>query len=286
MDSTQYDEIDRPFWVDGSRRMTGPTVAGIYDALLGGGHNTERERCEAEKITVVDPRAPLVAQTNRAFLNRAVGALAQMGVRQFIDLGSGFPTQGSVHEVAQAVAPDARVVYVDIDPVAVAFARELLLDNPNASAIPGDLRRPDQLLFRLTDPRLPVDLNQPAALLMVAVLHFEHDTDPYALVEQYVRALRGGSFLVFSHLAKESFGADEVARVRQQYAAAGQAPPVVRTHDEVARFFDGLEMVEPGLVYAPQWRPTQADVPWEFPDDARRSGTHVGVGCKTGQAGG
>lgn len=283
MDDTPFDQMDREFWVTAMRSTAEPSPAGIYDALLGGAHNTAADRTAAQRITRIDPRAPLVARANRAFLMRSVRHLVAAGIRQFLDLGSGYPTVNNVHQVAQAAAPEVSTVYVDIDPIAVAFSRHQLVDVPRVTAIPADLRRPEQVLTRLADPRLHdlLDLTQPVGLLMVAVTHFFSDVDdPYTVVARYVDALAPGSALALSHLAAESFDAEHVAAVQRLYAASGAPPPVTRTRDEVAAFFDGLRLLPPGLVYAPEWRSDDQAVPWDFPDAPHESGTHVGVALK------
>lgn len=279
----RYDMMDAAFWSESGQRagITQASPARVYDYLLGGMHNFAVDRAAGDAIIARNPDAPLVAKANRAFLGRAVRYLAGMGVRHFLDIGSGLPTAGNVHEVAQRASPDARVVYVDIDPIAVAHSQELLQDNDRAMAVPADIRRVDELLDRLSDPRVRriVDLDRPLALLLVAVLHFIPDEDgPTDLVAQLRGALAPGSWLVVSHLATESFSRDDVEAVRGIYRRGGAAEPITRSREQVHAFFGSWQLVDPGLVYLNQWRPDPDDGGAD--QDPRRSGGHAGVGFK------
>lgn len=231
-----------------------PNVARMYDYFLGGCHNFAADRAAAEQILTIFPDTGVAAQTNRAFLRRAVRYAAERGVRQFLDIGAGLPTQGSVHEVVRPIAPDARVVYVDNDEVAVAHARRLLPHDGRTAVARGDLRRPDELL---ADPvvRALLDLTRPVAVLLVAVLHFVPDADdPYAAVARLRDATAPGSMLALSHLTTD--GAPPVsAQEGQQVYQRSSAPIVPRPHAATARFFDGYDLVEPGLVWLADWRP-------------------------------
>jgi len=256
------------------------TAARIYDCYLGGIHNFPADREAARQVVAVYPFIPAAARANRAFLGRAVRTLADAGVRQFLDLGSGIPTRGNVHEIAQAVAADARVVYVDIDPVAVAEGQELLEANPYATAIRADLREPRAVLDHPEVRRL-LDPGAPTGLLLAAVLHFVPDDDQaYGVVEQLVAALAPGSYLVASHSAAESF--DPItARVgvpEDVYRRRTATPGTIRTRAGVTRFFAGLELLEPGVVGVDEWR----TAPYErAPDpDAHGPGLWAGVARK------
>ncbi|PTA44838.1 SAM-dependent methyltransferase [Micromonospora sp. RP3T] len=234
---------------------TRPNVARMYDYYLGGCHNFAADRAAAEEILKIFPDTGVAAQTNRAFLRRAVRWAAERGVRQFLDVGAGLPTQGNVHEVVRAVNPDARVVYVDTDEVAVAYARRLLpTDGGRTVVVRGDLRRPDELL---ADPtlRATLDLREPVALLLVAVLHFVPDADdPWTAVARLRDATAPGSLLALSHLTLD--GAPPLpARAGTEVYRRSSAPLVPRTHADVARFLDGYDLVEPGLVRLADWRP-------------------------------
>ena len=239
-----------------------PNPARIYDYFLGGKDNFPADREVAEQMLAIAPVAREVVEDNRVFLRRAVEVLAEAGVRQFIDLGSGLPTQGNVHEIAQAAAPEARVVYVDNDPMVVAHSRALLAGD-NTVAIEGDLRRPDTVLEH-PDVRELIDFDRPVALLLLAILHFVgDDEDPFGIVARYVDALPAGSHLAISHgtrdiperpdLSPEEM-ADMGAKVEQLYQLT-TASLVTRTRAEVERFFDGLELLEPGVVEIQRWRP-------------------------------
>jgi hypothetical protein len=193
---------------------------------------------------------------NRAFLARTVRYLAgQAGIRQFLDIGSGIPTMGNVHEVAQRAAPGTRVVYVDNDPVAVQHSRAILARNDHATAIQADLRRPREIL---DSPRLLglLDLSRPVALLLVAILHFFPDADePAALVAGLREALAPGSYVVISHGTTD--GQVPGVAAAMGYYSQATAPFQPRGHAAVAAFFQGLELVDPGLVPVPLWRPDQ-----------------------------
>ncbi|WP_433315033.1 SAM-dependent methyltransferase [Micromonospora sp. CA-269861] len=236
---------------------TRPNVARMYDYFLGGSHNFPADRAAADRVLEIFPETGVAAQTNRHFLRRAVRYAAEQGVRQFLDIGAGLPTQDAVHEVVRAVAPDARVVYVDYDEVAVGHARQLLTDVPGTAVVQGDLRRPDELLAH-PDVRATLDLDQPVAVLLLAVLHFvpDHD-DPWAAVARLRDATAPGSHLVLSHLTLDGIP-PELAERGQAVYRNSSAPLVPRTRAETARFFAGYDLVEPGLVATTRWRPDGA----------------------------
>ncbi|WP_088976919.1 SAM-dependent methyltransferase [Micromonospora coxensis] len=231
-----------------------PNVARMYDYFLGGCHNFAADRAAAEKILEIFPDTGIAAQANRHFLRRAVRHAAEQGIRQFLDIGAGLPTQGNVHEIVRQVAPDSRVVYVDHDPVAVAYAKRLLPTDDRTVVVRADLRRPDELLAH-PDVRAAVDLGRPVAVLLVAVLHFVTDAeDPYAAVARLRDATVPGSQLVLSHLTMD--GAPPLpAQQGQAVYRRSSAPLVPRTHADVLRFLDGYDLVEPGLVPVAEWRP-------------------------------
>ncbi|MEU4420172.1 SAM-dependent methyltransferase [Actinoplanes sp. NPDC024001] len=230
-----------------------PSAARIYDAFLGGTHNFAADRAVAARAVEMMPQTPLVAQANRAFLRRTVRYAIDHGIRQFLDLGSGIPTMHNVHEVAQAVAPDTRVVYVDIDPTAVLYARHLVDGDPHTAVVHGDLQQP-KILLAEPEVRDLLDLSRPVAVLMIAVLHFVPDSPllPAAL-RAYREAAAPGSLLVISHGAGGSSSA-EVDRLADLYNRTG-TPLVPRDAEQVARFFEGWRLVEPGLVGVQAWRP-------------------------------
>ncbi|MGE5155886.1 MAG: SAM-dependent methyltransferase, partial [Betaproteobacteria bacterium] len=254
------------------------TAARIYDYLLDGVHNFPADREVAQKVIAALPHVREAAQANRAFLGRAVRYLAEQGIDQFIDIGSGLPTQGNVHEIAHAVRPEARVVYVDIDPLAVAESLDLLAQDDRATAVRGDLREPEAILAH-PEVRRVLDLNRPVGLLLFAVLHFVIDDDlAYGVVERVARELVSGSYLAASHGATETplppEQAESMERAYDQRTTTGSGKP--RTREEFARFFAGWDVVEPGLVWVPQWRP-DGQVPAEMVADPTISGCWAGV---------
>ncbi|MFC4149018.1 SAM-dependent methyltransferase [Micromonospora mangrovi] len=231
-----------------------PNVARMYDYYLGGCHNFAVDRAAAQRVLEIFPDTGVAAQTNRAFLRRAVRFAAEQGIRQFLDIGAGLPTQGNVHEVVRPLAPDARVVYVDNDEVAVAYARRLLPSDGRTVVVHGDLRRPGRLLAD-PDVRGLIDFDRPVAVLLAAVLHFVVDADnPWAAVGLLRNATAPGSLLAVSHLTMD--GAPPIGAAQGQAVyRRSSAPLIPRPHAEVLRFFDGYDLVEPGLVRLAEWRP-------------------------------
>ncbi|WP_239137591.1 SAM-dependent methyltransferase [Sphaerisporangium rufum] len=223
----------------------------MYDYYLGGKDNLPVDRECAEEVIRKTPHVRLMARSNRDFLGRAVRFLAgECGITQFLDIETGLPTQSNVHQVAQEINPRARVVYVDNDPLVLAHARALLADNPNTHAMAGDLREP---LHILGDPHVRGVLifGEPVAVLLCAVLHFIRDSeDPYGIVDTFIRAMAPGSYLLVSHAEQRR----ALMPARAAYDRAN-APAVLRTLVEIASFFYGLRLVEPGVVYVPLWRP-------------------------------
>ena len=232
-----------------------PNVARIYDALLGGKDNYAADREAAEELLKAVPGAMAAARENRAFLGRAVRFLAgEAGIRQFLDIGTGLPTLGNVHEIAQAANPAARVVYADYDPVVLLHANVLLAKAVTVAAVDADLRYPRDLL---TSPavRALIDFDEPVAVLLVAVLHFLEDSDdPWKIVDCIKDHMAPGSYLVVSHVTGDDLPPDARQQAREVYENAS-APGVTRAYDDIARFFDGLVMLAPGLVNVPTWRP-------------------------------
>jgi S-adenosyl methyltransferase len=237
---------------------TTPNVARMYDYALGGKDNFEVDRQIMEQLYAVVPYGPQPAFENRRFLGRAVRFLAQSGIRQFLDIGSGLPTMGNVHEVAQAVNPEARVVYVDYDPVAITHSRALLVHNDKATAIQADMRRPMDILTSPEAIRL-IDFTQPMAVLLVAMLHLLPDEEsPAAIVAQFRDAMAPGSYVVLSHITSHEQPPQVVAQLVEVFKQARE-PMVPRSRREILRFFNGFELVDPGLVKAPEWRPDETD---------------------------
>jgi SAM-dependent methyltransferase len=267
--------VTRPSWAPDGIDLTRPSAARVYDYYLGGSHHVEADREMARRAIADWPDLPLIMRANRAFLRRAVARLVELGVRQFLDLGSGIPTSGSVHEVAQGLAPDSTVVYVDVDPVAVAHGRAILDGNPRAAAVRGDLRRPDQILG---DPAVTglLDLDRPVALLLVAVLHFvSADDAPAEAVQAFRRALAPGSHLVITHATADFHPPELTASHRALYRRTS-TPMTMRTRGEVEAMFAGFELLPPGVVLGETWHP---DTPPAH--DPERVPLWVGVGRRT-----
>jgi hypothetical protein len=230
--------------------------ARMYDYYLGGKDNFPADREAAEQALAATPAVRDMARQNRAFLQRVVRFLARdAGIRQFIDIGTGLPTQGNVHEIAQAITPDARVVYVDNDPIVIVHS-DALLAGHNTTAIQADLREPNVILEH-PEVREVIDLDQPVAILLIAVLHFLQDADdPVGIVARLRDAMAAGSYLAISH------GAPDLAQVQSRVTAEvlrayqrSSAPLTLRSRAEIERFFDGFELVDPGLVQVQSWRP-------------------------------
>jgi S-adenosyl methyltransferase len=255
--------VDQPAWATSDIDVTRPNVARMYDAFLGGSHNFAADREMAAQIVASWPETPRVARANRAFLRRVVRFLVDAGVRQFLDLGSGIPTVGNVHEIAQAKRPDARVVYIDVDPVAVAHSRAILAGNPNTAIIHADLCEPKRILSDEAVDRL-LDLSEPVAVLLVSVLHFIPDErEPYAAVRALTAATPPGSYLALSHASEPRADAETAEEIADLYRRRTTTPGVLRSPAEILAFFDGYELVEPGLVDLPQWHPDGPDDPGE-----------------------
>ena len=258
------------------------TAARIYDYHLGGTHNFPADRAAARAVTERFPLVPMMARTNRAFLRRTVRFLVDAGVHQFLDIGSGIPTEGNVHEVAQQAVPDARVAYVDVDPLAVAEGLELLEGNEYATAVRADIRGPEAILNHPRVTKL-LDFDRPVGLLLVAVLHFVTDDDQaYDVVSRLMAGLVPGSYLVVSHAAASPVDAnhDDIAVLQDVYKRQTASPFQVRTRAGIELFFTGLELVEPGLVWLPEWLPAPDD-PTDFARDPQACGGLGGVGKLT-----
>ncbi|GAA0426143.1 SAM-dependent methyltransferase [Streptomyces luteireticuli] len=264
--------MERPGWAPQGIDLSVPSVSRIYDYYLGGSHNFEVDREAGRRAIRAFPGMPKIMQANRAFMRRAVRHAVGHGVTQFLDIGSGIPTFGSVHETAQEADPASRVVYVDHDPVAVAHSRAVLEGNEHGGVLSADLRKPAEIL-RSAEVGGLLDLDRPVALLLVAVLHFVPDEDdPWALVAELRDALAPGSLLVLTHASTDAGQAkpeegEKVKKVQHVYRTIG-SPLCTRDHPQVARFFDGFTMVEPGLVPMPLWRPDPGDGPVHGPGGA------------------
>jgi hypothetical protein len=265
-----------PDWAPEGIDVEAPSVARMYDFFLGGSHNFAADRALAEKALAVFPDAPYIVRANRAFLRRAVTALCGAGVDQFLDLGSGIPTVGNVDEVAHALNPDARIVYVDIDPVAAAHATALLSGDARVRVLHADLRDPKSVLAQATaDGHL--DLARPVAVLMVSVLPFVADRDdPAGIVAAYRDASAPGSYLVVSH-GTSDYQPEATGKVEGVYTRAAQ-PGVFRSRAELRALMPGYELLAPGLVDAVAWRPEPGEPPDPLGGDAARYSLLAAVG--------
>jgi hypothetical protein len=253
--------MERPSWVPADVDLTRPSAARVYDYYLGGSHNLEVDRRMAREAIAMWPDLPAIMQSNRAFLRRAVRYVAEQGISQFLDIGSGIPTVGNVHEAAQQVNPDARVVYVDSDPIAVAHSRAILAGNEQTAVVQADLREPDAL-FEHPAVGDTIDLNRPVAVLMVAVLHFVSDEDdPWGMIAGYRDRLAPGSFLAISHAGYEADEETDASREARKIYNRDVTRTTIRDRTEFGRLFDGFALVEPGVVRVPAWHPeSPADI--------------------------
>jgi hypothetical protein len=264
----------QPGWVPPGIDTETANIARVYDWWLGGDHNFRADQDAARAMIAVEPNARAIARANRGFLGRAVRFLAaEAGIRQFLDIGSGIPTASNVHQVAQDTAAGARVVYADADDVAVAHSRLMLEDNPGATIIQADLREPAKIL---ADPetQLLLDFTRPVAVLLVAVLHFIPDADhPYQSVATLRDALPSGSYLVISHACRDAMP-DVASAAETVYKSRVPSQGRARTREEIARFFHGFSLIDPGLVWMSQWRP---DRPEDVPDHPEKFWFLAGV---------
>ena len=230
-----------------------PNIARVYDARLGGKDNFAVDRAVAEHMSKVFPDGGKAARNNRALLGRAVRYMAAQGISQFLDLGSGLPTVQNTHQIAQAANPGARVVYVDNDPMVLSHGRALLAENASTTVVTADLREPGKIMA-LPEITGFLDLARPVGLILNAVLHYVLDEeDPYGIVDHYKELLPPGSYLLITQFCNESDASGELVTVLQH--AFGQCQP--RSRGEITRFFDGFDLVPPGVVHLVQWRPEE-----------------------------
>jgi len=230
-----------------------PSVARMYDYYLGGKDNYQVDREAADRVRAAVPEVGDLALENRAFLRRAVRFLVRRGVRQFLDIGSGLPTAGNTHEIAQEIVPDARVVYVDNDPVVLTHGRALLATNEHTTVVQADLRRPGELVERAKATGL-VDFDEPVGVLMMAIMHFLAEDERDAIMGGLRDALAPGSHLAASHVTAQGRPAEAAKQVEAVYAAT-PTPLYFRDRDDIAPFFAGFELYEPGLVTLDEWNP-------------------------------
>jgi hypothetical protein len=239
-------------WIPPAVDLTKPSAARMYDYALGGKDNSAVDRAAVEKVGEALPDFRRAALANRGFLVRAVRLMAESGIQQFIDLGTGIPTSPNVHEVARETHPEARVVYVDNDPVVIAHNRALRATTRGLVTVPHDLRQPAAVLADPTVRGL-IDFHRPIGVLFVAVLHFvRHDIAP-EIVAQFRRVMAPGSYLAISTVCTDGLSAAGIKRIESVYAGTN-SPFVFRTKAQVEQLFEGFELVEPGLTDITKWR--------------------------------
>jgi hypothetical protein len=252
-----------------------PSAARIYDYYLGGYHNFEVDRKIGDMMLELNPDLRAGALVNRAFLRRAVIFMMGEGIEQILDLGSGIPTVGNVHEVARAVYPNARVVYVDVDPVAVTHGRTMLAGDDQTTIIRADVRQPEAILDH-PDVRALLDFARPLGLLQLAILSYVvDDAEAAQVVRTFVSALAPGSLMAISHVTTE---VEVRARPALKELFTKASEVARRSTEQIGRFFEGFELVEPGLVLTPLWRPEGPDD--LFLEEPERALTLAGVGRK------
>jgi SAM-dependent methyltransferase len=261
-------------WVPAGIDVDVPSAARVYDYFLGGAHNFAVDRALAEQIAAMTPNIGETMRSNRVFLRRAVRYLAAQGIRQFLDIGSGIPTAGNVHEIALEAAPGARVVYADIDPVAVEHSRAILAGVDGTGVICADVRDVDRVLAEAE--KLGIDFTRPVAVLLAGVLHFVPDSDsPAAIVTALGSAVAPGSYLLISHATADG-QPPEVVEAQRLSGRTG-TEIVLRPAAAITSYFDGFDLVDPGVVFIPRWRPDPQDPVDEHPE---RVGAYAGVGRK------
>ncbi|WP_436502045.1 SAM-dependent methyltransferase [Actinokineospora sp. HUAS TT18] len=242
-------------WVPSSVDVTVPSIARAYDYLLGGGHNFEADRELSRKAEQMLVGLRQLVRMNRAFLGRAVRHMMDQGVRQFLDIGAGIPTVGSLHQVAHSIDPACRVVYVDRDPVAVAHSELMLAGEDRVAIVAADIRDPEGI-FGSPEARRLLDLDEPVGVLMLFMLHWVPDEwDPIGLLARYRDRLAPGSMMAITHASDDHKKAEinEVAGLVERSKSRDQVQ--LRSHAEIEALFAGYDMVEPGLVGCGLWRP-------------------------------
>ena len=266
-------------WTPDDIPMDTQNAARMYDYFLGGYHNFEIDRMAARQVVELYPDMPQILRANRSFMRRAVRFLTEQGIDQFLDIGSGIPTVGNVHEIAQRLNPDTRVVYVDVEPVVVRHSNMILQGNPNAIAIHADARQVDHILSH-PDVRRMLDFDRPVGVLMLSMLLFIlEDEEAYRVVHTLRDVVPSGSYIAISHATYEGQQQpmERIERTVREYDRT-TTPVKLRSRAQIERLFDGLELVEPGLVYIALWRPEgKGEL---FHDRPEQSGNLAGVGRK------
>ncbi len=251
------DEERIPSWV---LKPHVPNVARMYDYYLGGKDNYAADRAAADQVVAAMPNVLDFTRANRRFMSRVVTLLARQGIRQFLDIGSGLPTQENVHEIAQRTAIESRVVYIDNDPVVLAHGRALLADNPRTTVVQADLRDPKTIIENPEVRRL-LDFDEPVAVFLLAILHFVPDgANPARIVKTLRDPLVPGSYLVISHGHAGKVSKDVEKQVRGAYSNTAAGDIIPRTPEQILEYFDGMDLLEPGLVPVEAWRPEEGPV--------------------------
>ncbi|EWM16513.1 SAM-dependent methyltransferase [Kutzneria sp. 744] len=262
-------------WVPAEVDVTKPSAARVYDAFLGGGHNFAADREFARRAEEVLPGVTLSSRANRKFLRRVVTYAAEQGIRQFLDIGSGIPTAGNVHEIALQVSPESRTVYVDNEAVAVAHSELMLADVPQASVIDADLRSPGEVLNHPV-VRETIDFDQPVLLLMLAVLHFVPEpADLTPLIDRYRAKLSPGSMLAITHATGDHRPKEQEEGLVNLYSKSTNTA-FNRSRAQITALFGDFALIPPGAVYVPEWRPDDG----EAEDHPERFLFFGGVGLK------
>jgi S-adenosyl methyltransferase len=260
--------VATPIWAPGVNGPEKPNTARVRDYWLGGTHNTEADQELAAYLVSAAPHLPYLCRTHREFLGRIVSRLTALGIRQFIDLGSGLPTAGNVH----LVATDARVVYVEIDPAVASEGREIIADDPRVSYLCADLCDPEKVL-ESPEIRSTLDLSEPVALLVLDVLHFVPDSaEPYKVLATYMDALAPGSHLGLSHTCRDPFMLAAVGLFGSMYGDQPLPTFTFRYPEQVVQFFDGMEVRPPGVVPIPLWEPDPDQIQDRNPENFQGCG--------------
>ncbi|MCX2732301.1 SAM-dependent methyltransferase [Saccharopolyspora sp. NFXS83] len=262
---------NKPSWKPVRADLTRPSAARIYNYFLGGSANFAVDREFAHRALEIFPGAREYARLNRLFLQRVVRFYLDQGVRQFLDIGSGIPTAGSVHEIAQRLNPESTVVYVDNEAVAIAHSQLVLERTPRAEIVQGDVRDPEQLLGVPELTRL-LDLDRPVGVTMLAMLHFIPDSeDPVALLGRYRELLAPGSYLALSHCTADQL--PELDAAGELYRCTS-TPATLRTAEQITGMLSGFDVLEPGVVFTPQWRPDSEE---DVGPDPERAASYAAV---------
>lgn len=247
-------------WLPPEVDVRTPNIGRMYDFYLGGKDNFDADRRAALEVALAVPSVVRLARENRAFLGRAVRFMIGVGIDQFIDVGTGLPTQGHVHQVTEDACPGARVVYVDNEPVVLAHARARIPANDRTAVVAGDMRKPEEIIDHPATRRL-IDFSRPVGVLLVAMLHFASDADdPASIMAAFTKRLMPGSAVAISHVTRDGPPRGALAQAEAVYQST-TASVIPRTRRQIKGLFAGLNIVRPGVVYVPEWRPPTDDRP-------------------------